>query len=91
MTISGSFKRFQYFNFDTNFLENENLFQKTEGLFLIETTKIENTSFSFKLLCQEPMLRQIEWRLQNGTITKSVDLPVTTLFFWKIYSSFRTL
>ena len=29
VTISKSFKRFQYFNFETNFLENENLFQKT--------------------------------------------------------------
>ena len=29
VTVSESFKRFQYFNFETNFLENENLFQKT--------------------------------------------------------------
>ena len=29
------------------------------------------------------MLRQIEWRLQNGPITKSGVLPVTTLFFRK--------
>ena len=29
MTISGNFERFQYFNFETDFLENENLFQKT--------------------------------------------------------------
>ena len=28
-TISESFKRFQYFNFEMNFLENGNLFQKT--------------------------------------------------------------
>ena len=35
------------------------------------------------------MLRQIEWRLQNGPITKSGVLPVTTLFFWQIFSSFR--
>ena len=27
------------------------------------------------------MLRQMEWRLQNGPITKSRALPVTTLFF----------
>ena len=27
--ISESFKRFQYFNIETNFLENKNLFQKT--------------------------------------------------------------
>ena len=26
------------------------------------------------------MLKQIEWRLQNGPITKSGVLPVTTLF-----------
>ena len=29
------------------------------------------------------MLRQIEWRLQNGPITKSGVLPVTALFFGK--------
>ena len=28
-TISESFKGFQYFDFETNFLENENLFQNT--------------------------------------------------------------
>ena len=49
VTISESFKRFQYFNFKTNFLENENL----EFHFLVETTKIENTSFSFKTALSE--------------------------------------
>ena len=29
------------------------------------------------------MLRQIEWRLQNGAFTKSGVLSVTTLFFGK--------
>ena len=29
------------------------------------------------------MLRQIEWRLQNGPITKSGVFPVTALFFGK--------
>ena len=29
MIISGNFDRFQYFNFETDFLENENLFQNT--------------------------------------------------------------
>ena len=28
VTISGHFERYQYFNFETNFLENGNLFQK---------------------------------------------------------------
>ena len=46
--------------------------------------------FHSKLLCQKVMLRQIEWRVQNGPITKSGILPVTTLFFWKFCSSLRT-
>ena len=29
LTISGNFERFQYFNFEIDFPENENLFQKT--------------------------------------------------------------
>ena len=33
VTISRNFERFQYFNFETDFLENENLFLKT-GLLL---------------------------------------------------------
>ena len=45
VAISESFKRFQYFNFETNFLKNENIFLKTGVPFLVETTKIENTSF----------------------------------------------
>ena len=53
MTISESFKRFQYFNFEANFLENENLFKKLEYRFLVETTKIENTSFPFKTALSE--------------------------------------
>ena len=36
------------------------------------------------------MLTQIEWQLQNGPITKSGALPVTALFFWKNFFSFKT-
>ena len=86
MTVSESFKRFQYFNFETNFLENKNFFQKTG----VPPLKLKTHHFHSKLLCQKPMLRQIEWRLQNEPITKSGALPVTTLFFWKICSSSRT-
>ena len=53
MTISESFKRFQYFSFEINFLENENLFQKIGVPFLVETNKIEKTSFPFKSALSE--------------------------------------
>ena len=48
-----NFERFQYLNFGTNFLQNENLFQKTEEPFLVESTKIENASFLHKTAISE--------------------------------------
>ena len=72
-------KRFQYFNFETDFLENENHFQKT-GVPL-KALRLKTSHFHTKLPCQKPMLRQIKWWLQNGPIIKNGVLPVTTLFF----------
>ena len=37
-----------------------------------------------------PMLRQLEWKLQNGPITENEVLPVTTLFFLKFCFSLKT-
>ena len=60
MTIAENFKRFQYFDFETDFLANENLFQKTEVPFLVESTNIENAYLHTKLPYQKLMLlRQI--------------------------------
>ena len=41
-------ERFQYSNFKKDFLENENLFPRTEVPFLVESTRIENASFPYK-------------------------------------------
>ena len=35
-------------------------------------------------------LRQIQWWVKNGSVTKNEVLPVTTLLFWKFCSSLRT-
>ena len=72
------------------FWKTKTFFKKLEYRFLVETTKIENTSFPFKIR-QKRMLIQIEWRLENGAITKSGILPGTTLFFWKICSVLEPL
>ena len=37
--------------------------------------------FHTKLSCHKPLLRQIEWGVQNGPITKNGIQPATTLFF----------
>ena len=81
MTTTANFERFKDFHCETNFLENENLYQKLEYRFLLESTKIEMQYFYTKLPFQKPMLRQIEWEVQNGTITKNGVLQVTSLFF----------
>ena len=78
MTISGNFEHFQYVNFEIDFMENENLFQKTEvPLFQLEALRLKTHHLHAKLLYQKPMLRQIEWLVQNGPIKKNAVLPVT--------------
>ena len=57
MIISERFKPFQYFAFETNFLENEILFEKLGYRFLVETTKIENTFFPFKTALSEANIK----------------------------------
>ena len=47
-TISGILERFQYCNFETDFLENKTFFKKLEYHFLVEITKMENSSFPCK-------------------------------------------
>ena len=86
MTISRNFQRFQYFNFETNFPENENLFQK-KGLPFFSWTH----HFHTKLPYQKPILRQTEWWVQNGPIIKNGVLPVTALLFRKFCFSLRSL
>ena len=51
VTISRNFERFQYFNFETAFLDNENL----------ENARLKMHHFHTKLPYQKPILRQIEW------------------------------
>ena len=48
MAISENFEHFQYFKFETDFLENESFFKKLEYRFLVERTKIEKASFPYK-------------------------------------------
>ena len=57
VTISGKYERFQYFNFEKDFLENGNLFEKTEvPCFQFKTLRQKMHHFYTKL-----PNRQIEW------------------------------
>ena len=48
-----NFEHFQYFNFETDFLEKENFFKKLEYRFLVECSKIEKASFRHKTVMSE--------------------------------------
>ena len=92
LTICESFKRFQYFNFETNFLKKtKTFFKKLEYRFLVETTKIENTSFPFKSALSEANVKINRMATTKWTYQKEWDLPVTTLFFLENFFQFQNL
>ena len=58
VTITENFERFwnfDNFNFETNVLKNENLFQKTAVPFLVESTKIESAKIESATPFQKSM------------------------------------
>ena len=75
MTISGNILRFQYFNFERDFLENKNLFKKLEYHFLVEGTKSEipyYASFPYKTTISEANVKtnrmvSTKWTLSQRT------------------------
>ena len=81
MIISESFKRFQYFNFEKNFLENENLFQKTVVPFFVEANKIENTSFPFKTALSKANVKTNRITTTKWTYHKEWSFASNYLFF----------
>ena len=78
VTISENFEHFQYFNFETDFLQNENFFQKTGAPFLVKCTNIKKASFPYKTVIPEA---NVKTNRMVTTRTESEVLPVPTLFF----------
>ena len=70
------------------FWKMKTFFEKLEHRFLVETAKIEHTSFPFKTALSEANVKTN--RVATTKWTKGGVLPVTTLFFWLFCSSFRT-
>ena len=88
-TIAGNFERFD-FKFKTKFLKLQILFKNWCAVFYLKVLRLKTQQFHTKLLCQKPMLTQIEWEVQSGPITKNGFLPVSTIFFQKFCFSLRT-
>ena len=85
-----SLKVFNTLTLKQIFWKTKIFFKKLEYRFELKTLRLKTHHFHTKLPHQKPMIRQIEWWLQNGPIKKNGDLPVTSLFFWKFCFSLRT-
>ena len=85
VTIGGNFERFQYLTLKQILLKTKTFFKKLKRCFLVESTKIENTSFPYKTTTSEANIKT-----NRMVSTKNGVFPVTTLFFGKFCFSLRT-
>ena len=88
LTISESFKRFQYFDFEANFLETKTLFKKLEYRFLVETTEIEITSFPFKTALSETNVKTNRMATTKWTYHKEWSFASNCFIFLEIFFQF---
>ena len=89
MTLSGSLKRFQYFNFETGFQENENLFQ--DYRFLVESIKIENPLFPYKTAISGANVKTNRIVITKYTYNKEWSFASNYFIFLKILFQFKNL
>ena len=64
--------------------KTKTFFKNWSAIFQLKALKLKKYHSHTKLPYQKPMLRQIEWWVQNGPITKNQVFPVTNWFFWKL-------
>ena len=82
------FEQFQYFNFKTNSLENENLFQKTEK---VEGTKIENAPFPYETAMSEADIKTNRMVRTKWTYHKKRSFASNHFIFSIILFQFKNL
>ena len=82
VTITGHFERFQNFITSKQFSAKIKLILKNWSIvFQFRVLQKKVHYFRVKLPCQRPVLRQIEWGVQNTPITKNGLLLLTRLSF----------
>ena len=89
--INENFEHFQYFNFETDFLENENFFQKLEYCFLVERIKIEKASFPYKTAISEANVKTNRMVSTKWTYHKERSFASNYFIFLKILFQFKNL
>ena len=77
VTTTGDFERLQCLNFETS-LKTKPFLKNWSTNFLVKVLLLKAQHLHTKLTRQKPMLRQIEWGVQNRPTTKNADLPRNT-------------
>ena len=86
-----SMEPFHYFNFETDFLENESLFEKLEYCFLVERTNTENASFTYKTAISEVNVKANRIVSTKWTYHRERSFASTYFIFLKILFQFKNL
>ena len=87
MTIREKFEHFQYFNFETDFLENE----KMGYHFFIEHTKIKNASFPYKTAVSEVNVKTNKMLTTKWTYHRERSFASNYFIFLKVLFQFKNL
>ena len=90
MTISGNFERFNTLALKIIFWKTKTFFKKLEYRFLVETTKIENTSFPLKTALSEANVKTDRMATTKWTYHKEWSFASNCFIFWEIRFRFRT-
>ena len=83
--MTGNFERFQYFNFEINFLKSASPFQKTGS------TKIDNTAFLYKTALSEANVKTNGMERTKLTRQKERTFASDCFLFSNILFRFKNL
>ena len=91
MTICENFEHFQYFDFGTDFLENQDLYKKLEYGFVVKSNKIENASFPYKTSISEDNVKTNRMVTTKWSYHKERSFSSNYFIFWKNLFQFKNL
>ena len=90
MTIGRHVEGFQYFNFETDFLENKNITPKLEYRFSVESTGIENATFPYKTAISKANVKTNNLVSTKWAYRKEWSFVSNYFIFSKNFFSLRT-
>ena len=91
VTITGNLECFQYFNIETKFLKNKNVFffQKLQNSFIVENTTIKTVTYPYKTVLSEANVKANRMGSRKWTYHKESSFVSIYFIFWKILVQYK--